>query len=158
VKVVRENGNGNEYFMHYLEGGEACALTLIGYPRRTMSHLTFCAVRPTKILSIPLPCMDKWMMLYKSWYHFVWQSFADRLDDLFETIDIIAFHTLDDRLVHYLQQQEAHLHSRIIPLTRSQIALELNSSREVVSRSLKKLSVKGKVNVHRHSIEIIRLD
>lgn len=158
VKVIRENGDNNEYFLHYLGKGDACALTMLGDSQRRMSQLTICAVSAGKVLAIPLTCMDKWMLSYRSWYHFVWASFAARLDALFETIDTIAFHPFDEQLVHYLKSQEARWPSKVLSVTRTEIAKELNTSREVVSRSLKKLSAHGKLKVRRRSIEIVSLD
>jgi CRP/FNR family transcriptional regulator, anaerobic regulatory protein len=157
VKVVRESDNGNSFFVHYLEGGDACVLSMICTTRHATSELTLMAVTDTTILAIPLSCMHKWIVQYNSWYQFVWDCFGKRLEELFTTIDTIAFRTIDERLVYYLKLQTEKLHSNVIPLTRTEIAKEMNSSREVVSRSLKKLSMKGKLKLNRQSIEVIDL-
>jgi CRP/FNR family transcriptional regulator, anaerobic regulatory protein len=74
------------------------------------------------------------------------------------TIDHIAFRNMDERLVFYLRRHQEKLKSNIIPLTHTEIAQELNSSREVITRLLKKLADKGLVRLHRQHIEIINLD
>lgn len=157
VKIYREDEEGNEFFMYYLEGGKACALSMICATRQETSQLTARAVRDTVVLTIPLPFMDQWMAEHKSWYHFVVGSYRERFEELLQTIDHIAFRNMDERLVFYLKRHQDSLKSRIIPLTHSEIAQELNSSREVITRLLKKLAEKGMLRLHRQHIEIIDL-
>ena len=158
VKIYREDDEGNEFFMYYIEGGKACALSMICALKQDTSEITSKAVMPTMVISIPLSFMDQWMTQYKSWYQFVLGTYRERFEELLQTIDHIAFRNLDERLVFYLKRHEEKLKSKIIPLTHLEIAQELNSSREVITRLLKKLSDKGMVKMHRQHIEIIDLD
>ena len=158
VKIYREDDEGNEFFMYYIEGGKACALSMICALKQDTSEITAKAVMPTMVISIPLSFMDQWMTQYKSWYQFVLGTYRERFEELLQTIDHIAFRNLDERLVFYLKRHEEKLKSKIIPLTHLEIAQELNSSREVITRLLKKLSDKGMVKMHRQHIEIIDLD
>lgn len=157
VKVCRSNGNGADYFMHYLGAGQACALTLMSGNRQEISEVNAMAYFRTSLLAIPLTCMDKWMMEYKSWYQFVFDTFRMRVRELLDTIDSVIFRNMDERLIFYLERHEERLKTKNIPLTRTEIAKELNSSREVVTRILKKLSHKGKLKMHRQYIEIVDL-
>jgi CRP/FNR family transcriptional regulator len=158
VKIYREDDEGNEFFMYYLDGGKACALSMICATRQDTSELTAKAVMDTTVIAIPLHYMDQWMTQYKSWYHFVIGTYRDRFEELLLTIDHIAFRNMDERLVFYLKRHQEKLKSNRIPLTHTEIAQELNSSREVITRLLKKLSDKGMVRLHRQHIEIINLD
>lgn len=157
VKVLRVNGNGNFFFMHYVEGGEALPLTMIYGKRQEASEVSVMAFEKTTLLAIPLSCMDKWMMEYKSWYQFVFDTFRERVKELLKTIDNIVFLNMNERLIFYLKRHEEILQSKNIPLTRTEIAKEFHSSREVITRLLKQLANKGKIKMHRHYIEITNL-
>jgi len=110
------------------------------------------ALTDVVILSIPLDYMDKWMQQYKSWYQFVITSYRERFEELLKTIDAIAFSNMDERLEFYLKRQVAQLGSNL-KLTHQEIANDLNSSREVISRLLKKMETKHFLILHRNSIE-----
>ena len=158
VKIYREDEEGAEFFMYYLEGGNACALSLLCSVRQDTSELTAKAVADTTVLILPLSYMDQWMTRYKSWYQFVLGTYRQRFEELLQTIDHVAFRKMDERLVFYLKRHQEKLNSNRIPLTHTEIAKELNSSREVITRLLKKLSDKGLVRLHRQHIEIIDLN
>jgi CRP/FNR family transcriptional regulator len=157
IKIYREDDEGNEFFMYYLEGGKACALSLICATKQDTSELTAKAVTETKVFAIPLRLMDQWMTQYKSWYHFVVGTYRERFEELLQTIDHVAFRNMDERLVFYLKRHQEKLQTNIIPLTHTEIAQDLNSSREVITRLLKKLSDRGMLRLHRQSIEILEL-
>jgi CRP/FNR family transcriptional regulator len=158
IKIYREDDEGNEFFMYYIDGGEACALSMICALKQDTSEITAKAVMNTSVITIPLSFMDQWMSQYKSWYQFVLGTYRERFEELLLTIDHIAFRNMDERLVFYLKRHEEKLESKIIPLTHSEIAQELNSSREVITRLLKKLAEKGMLKMHRQHIEIVDLD
>jgi CRP/FNR family transcriptional regulator, anaerobic regulatory protein len=157
VKVLRENGNGNQFFMHYIKSGQAFPLTMIYGDRQETSDITAIAFEKTILMAIPLSCMDKWMKEYKSWYQYVFDTFRERVKELLKTVDNIVFLNMDDRLVLYLKRHSEVLQSKNIPVTRTEIAKEFNSSREVITRLLNKLATRGKIKMHRHFIEIVDL-
>jgi CRP/FNR family transcriptional regulator len=150
AKVLRENNNGNHFFMHYVRSGQAFPLTMIYGDRQEASDVTAIAFEKTILMSIPLSCMEKWMKEYKSWYQFVFDTFRERVKELLKTVDNIVFLNMDERNSEVLQ-------SKNIPVTRTEIAKEFNSSREVITRLLNKLAEKGKIKMHRHFIEVIDL-
>jgi len=157
VKVYREDEEGNEFFMYYLEPGQACALSMICSSKQNTSELSAKAMGDTEVITVPLDKMDVWMQQYRSWYQFVLGTYRSRFEELLETIDQVAFRNMDERLIAYLRKNQRSLKSNIIPFTHAEIAQELNSSREVISRLMKKLADKGMVKMHRQSIEIINL-
>lgn len=158
IKIYREDDEGDEFFMYYIESGKACALSMICALKQDTSEITAKTVTETTVVAIPLSYMDQWMTQYKSWYQFVLGTYRERFEELLQTIDHIAFRNMDERLVFYLKRHQEKLKSNIIPLTHSEIAGELNSSREVITRLLKKLSDKGMLKMHRQHIEIVDLD
>ena len=159
VKIYREDEEGNEYFIYYLQPGQACALSMICAVRQQASQLMGKAVTDTTILAIPLEYMDSWIAKYKSWYYYVLGSYRDRFEDLLFTIDHIAFRNMDERLLFYLKRQQGTLNTNILTVSNTEIAQELNSSREVISRLMKKLSEKGNIRLLKgQQIEIVSLD
>ena len=157
IKVYREDDQGNEFFMYYLEPGEACALSMVCAARSEVSLVMAKAVKDTEVLAIPIHYMDSWASHYKSWYHFVLETYRSRFEELLITIDHIAFRAMDERLHFYLKTHRNTLKTQLIPISHQEIAQELNSSREVISRLLKKMEQMGKVKLHRNAIEIITL-
>jgi CRP/FNR family transcriptional regulator len=152
VKLYREGEDGNEFFIYNLHAGQACSLSLVCAIKHQTSEVLAKALTDTVVLSIPLEYMDKWMHTYKSWYQFVISSYRNRFEELLKTIDAIAFSNMDERLEFYLKRQAAHFGNNL-KLTHQEIANDLNSSREVISRLLKKMETKHFLLLHRNSIE-----
>ncbi len=157
IKIFREDDEGNEFFMYYLQPGQACALSMVCAIKQETSQIMAKTVSQTEVIAIPLTYMDQWMAHYKSWYHFVVSSYRDRFEDMLQTIDHIAFRNMDERLVFYLKQHQATTQSNMLSISFTEIAQELNSSREVISRLMKKLSEKGMIKQHKSYIEIVNL-
>ena len=158
IKIYREDAEGHEFFMYYLDNGKACALSLVCAVKQETSEIMAKAVKPTTLLAIPLSTVDQWMSRYKSWGQFALGSYRQRFEELLKTIDHIAFRHMDERLVYYLKQHQEKSGSNLLHLSFTQIAQDLNSSREVISRLMKKLSEKGLIELHRSHIEIRQLE
>ncbi|RNI28126.1 Crp/Fnr family transcriptional regulator [Rufibacter immobilis] len=157
VKVYRQDEEGNEFLLYYLEGGNACALSLMCTARNEQSQVMAKAVTASELLLIPAQVSEQWLARYRSWHNFVIASYRERFDELLQTFDSIVFKGLDERLVFYLKRHLKAVGPQV-RLSHQQIAEELNSSREVISRLLKKLEQKGAVLLHRNSIEILDLE
>lgn len=155
IKVSREDENGKEIFMYHLEPGQACALSILCAAQNQTSEIKATAVKATEILAIPIQYVDQWMKEHKSWYQFVLATYRERFEELLNTIDAIAFTGMDKRLEHYLKKQVKQMGNNI-KITHQEIAHDLNSSREVVSRLLKKMETKGWLIIHRNSIEWLK--
>lgn len=158
VKVYREDEEGNEIFLYHLEPGQACALSIICAVQNRTSEIKARAVKPTTVLAIPVSLVEQWMKDYKSWYQFILSTYRARFEELLNTLDAVAFKNMDERLVMYLKKHSEISNNRNISFTHAQIASELGTSREVVSRLLKKLAEKGMIKVNRQNIEIVNLD
>jgi CRP/FNR family transcriptional regulator len=157
VKVFREDEDDHEIFLYYLKPGEACAITMICSAREGFSKIKAIPVEDVKAIIIPIQKLDEWMPKYKSWYFFVMDSYQDRFEELLKVVDGIAFKNMDERLLEYLKKSIMANNSNIIHSTHQQIALELNSSREVIGRLLKKLEQKGLVKLGRNHIEYFEI-
>jgi CRP/FNR family transcriptional regulator len=157
VKVYREDDEGNEFLMYYLESGQACALSMICAARFEASQLMAKAETKVEVLTVPLAKMDEWMAKYKSWYYFVLQNYRARFDEVLNTLDHVAFRNMDERLVFFLKRYSDTHKTKNIKQSITDIASELNSSREVISRLLKKLSENGVVKLSKDHIELLDL-
>jgi CRP/FNR family transcriptional regulator len=104
---------------------------------------------------LPVQLMDELMNKFKSWSQFVIQTYRRRFDELLTVIDHIAFRNMDERLEFYLKRFAGKTGKKMLDLTHQQIADDLNSSREVISRLLKKMEQIGKVKLHRNAIELL---
>ena len=152
VKLYREGDGGNEYFMYFLESGSACALSMLCASRNQASEVMAVSVEETEAILIPIQHMDRLMSTYRSWYHYVLGTYRARFEELLSVIDDIAFKNMDERLDSYLKRQSDSL-GKTLRLTHQQIANDLNSSREVVSRLLKNMERSGRLELHRSHIE-----
>jgi len=158
IKVLREDHNGDELLLYYLEKGETCSMTMTCCMGQTKSEIRAIAETDTKLIMIPVQKMDLWSSKYKSWRNFVFESYHNRLNEMLNTVDNIAFHNMDERLLNYLKEKARINKNNTIHNTHQEIAYELHSSRVVISRLLKKLENRGSIELHRNHIKIINLD
>ncbi len=155
LKIFREDEEGNELFLYYLHHGEACAISLVCTINDKISQVRAVAMEETTIITIPIENMDRFMMNYRSWYQFVVHTYGMRLNEMLHTIDSIAFMKMDERLLAYLEKTAEVSGSQTINDTHQNIATELNTSREVISRLLKQMERKGLVKLSRNHIEVL---
>ncbi len=153
VKVYREGKNGEDFFLYYIEPGQACALSMICAARNENSDIAARTVEPSTFIMLPLNLVDTFMTEYKSWNYFVMDSYKMRFHEILESLSNVAFNGMDQRLEHYLEQQVKSYKTNHLHITHEEIARDINSSRVVVSRLLKQMEDAGKVKLHRNSIE-----
>lgn len=152
IKILREDQQGNELLLYFLERGDTCALTLSCCLGQTKSEIRAIAERDTKFVMVSLSKMEEWTAKYQSWRHFVFESYHTRLSEMLETVDTLAFMNMDQRLFRYLQDKAMINQSEYLQVTHQQIAYDLNTSRVVISRLLKKLEIEGKITLQRNNI------
>lgn len=157
IKVLRMDGDGEELLLYFLERGETCAITMSCCLGQSQSEIRAVAELDTKLIMIPIQKMEEWSGKYKSWRNFVFQSYHDRLSEMLETIDNIAFLNMDERLIKYLRDKTLINKDTLIHQTHQEIAHELHTSRVVISRLLKKLENLGKIELHRNNIKVLSL-
>ncbi len=155
IKIYRENQDGGEFLMYYLQPGQACAVSMICAIQSGTSEIMAMAEDDSEVLMIPVHLMDDMMNQYKSWYQFVIQTYRGRFDELLSVVDNIAFRNMDERLEFYIKRYVEKAGKKNLEISHQQIADDLNSSREVISRLLKKMEQRGLVKLHRNMIELI---
>jgi CRP/FNR family transcriptional regulator len=154
LKITRVDEAGNELLLYYVNASQSCAMTFTCCMQQYPSEIKATAETDTLLLAIPIGMMDTWLARYPTWKSFVMRTIRGRFNELLSAIDQLAFRKLDERLVHYLKEKSTAVHSTDIHLSHEQIATELASSREVISRLLKKLETDQKVILGRNLIRI----
>ena len=120
------------------------------------SDIKATAETEVEYISIPIEVMDEWLVKFPTWKSFVMRTIRNRFNELLQVIDQLAFQKLDERLVHYLKEKSKATGSSLINLSHEEIATGMASSREVISRLLKKLENDKKVLLYRNQIKIMR--
>ena len=157
VKLYREGDDGEEFFLNYQEKGNACALSMICATKNEASAIKAKAMSPVKALAIPIQYMDGLMKDHRQWYYFVLETYRARFEELLQVIDQVVFHSMDQKLEFYLKRQFESFRSDKITITHQEIADDLNSSREVISRLLKKLESQKRISISRNEITRLNL-
>lgn len=157
VKVMREDDIGDDLILYFIEQGDTCAMTITCCMGETKSEIRAIAETDTRLIMIPVQKMQEWMHKYKSWQSFVLQSYHERMKELLEAIDTIAFLKMDERLFKYLRDKAMVNRNDLIRTTHLEIARDMHTSRVVVSRLLKKLENEDKIKLNRNSIKVIDL-
>lgn len=156
IKVYREDDEGHEYFMYYLQPGQACALSMVSAGKMEKSEVMGKVVKPTTVIAVPIQYMDSWMHDFKSWNQFVIETYRSRFEELLVTLDHTAFRSMDEKLLFYLKREQETHKSDILTISNTEVAQELSTSREVISRLLKKMAERGMVKLlGSHQIEIV---
>src|SRR5690625_300895 len=157
VKILRVDQEGNELLLYFLHPGETCAMALSCCIGHTKSKIKANSESQVEVIAIPVQKMEEWSSKYKSWRNFVLKSYHKQLLDAFSTIDTIAFSKLDERLKNYLKNKQEIANNKALKITHQQIANDLNSSRVVISRLLKKLENDNHIILKHNQIEVVAL-
>lgn len=152
IKVIRDNDE-HELLLYFLEPGETCASSLICAADARKSRIRATAVEHSILLTLPIQKMDEWIREFPSWYKFILRSWQQKFDELLDTVDSIAFSHMDSRIERHLLQIVRIQKVPVIQITHQQLALELGTRREVVSRLLKAMENDGKIRLGRNLIE-----
>lgn len=156
IKMYLEGRRDEELFLYFLEPGSACALSII-YSGSPKNDVKAKAVTDARVLMIPFQHMDDLIKTHTKWCYFLLDTYHTRFQELLLTIDQLVFNSLEQKLEFYLRQQFDGMRSSTITITHQEIATDLNSSREVISRLLKKLELGNRISISRNEITNISL-
>ena len=151
LKVSQLDDEGHELFLYFVDPLESCVMTYACCESDSRSKIRAVAETESRLLLLPKDKMEE-LLRYPSWRAFVMRSFRARFDELIDTLNGIAFTQLDQRLIKYLREKAAG--KKEIHITHQEIAEDLNSSREVISRLLKQLESRGEVKLGRNLISM----
>lgn len=154
IKILRVDEEGREILMYYLSSGESCAMSLTCCLNAQQSEILAVAEEETDMVLFPVQSVEEWITRYPTWRSFVFRTYQRRFNDLLATIDSVAFRRMDERLNHYLHRKAQLSESPALEITHEEIAQELGTSREVISRLLKQMEKLGRVRLSRNRVEL----
>ncbi|MBS1741961.1 MAG: Crp/Fnr family transcriptional regulator [Bacteroidetes bacterium] len=156
VKVFRMDENGKEILLYYLSTYESCSMAYSCCVEAKKSEVKAIAEDDVELIAIPHIKLDEWLCKYPSWKNYILRSFNERFLELLKSIQSIAFHKLDERLIGYLKEKQRLSGSSVIKASHYVIADELATSRVVISRLLKELENDGKIILYRNEIKLLK--
>jgi CRP/FNR family transcriptional regulator len=149
IRVVKAAPNGRELPLYRVTPGETCVITSSCLLGHTDYNARGIAEEQTELLLLPRDTFEA-LLAHEPFRAFVFQLFSDRIADLMQLIEEVAFHKLDQRLAALLLGR-----GRLVHATHQQLADELGSVREIVSRLLKGFAAQSLVALGREQIEIL---
>jgi len=154
IKIMRLDREGDEILLYFLESGDSCALSMGTYMGASKSSIRAVTERNTSLVMVPVSVGQRWMKSYTSWSEFVMESYQNRLEEMLDAIDALAFMDLPTRLRRYLSDKVKIQGDMKLHTTHQEIANDLHTSRVVVSRLLKSLEREGVLSLHRNAVEM----
>jgi CRP/FNR family transcriptional regulator len=154
VKVMRADEEGHDLFLYYIESGDTCAVSLTCCSTSNPSDIKAVAEEKTTILGIPVRKHEEWTNEFRQWKDYVALTYQKRFQEMLKAIDDIAFKKMDERLLKFLVVKSKQLKTLELSMTHQEIASELGTSREVISRLLKQLENRKLVELGRNKVYV----
>ena len=155
VKIIRQEKEGDELVLYFLERGDTCAISFVNCINRKKSIFKGVVDQDMEAIFLPVEHIDDWLMKFKSWRSFIIDSYHFRLIEMVESIDSLAFMKMDKRLLKYLNDKVKITKDIDLEITHQEIANDLNTSRVVITRLIKQLHDKGKIYSTRNKIRVL---
>ena len=157
VKIIRQEKEGDELVLYFLEKGDTCAVSFINCINRKESIFRAVVDSDTEAVFLPVEYIDDWLAKFKSWRHYIIDSYHFRLIEMVESIDGLAFMNMNQRVMKYLSDKAKVSQNPDLEITHQEIANDLNTSRVVVTRLLKQLHSDGQVYSTRNRVRVLNL-
>ena len=154
IKVLKQAPSGRELLLYRVRPGGSCIITSSCLLGHTDYNARGIAESPLTLLAVPVPLFSRLMREHTPFRDFVFHLFAERISELMQLVEEVAFARLDQRLAKALLAREA----ATLNLTHQQLADELGSVREIVSRLLKGFAAQGLVSLGREQVIITDRD
>jgi CRP/FNR family transcriptional regulator len=155
IKIIRKDKKGDEIVIYFLERGDTCAISFVNCINRKKSIFKGVVEQDVEAVFLPVEYIDEWLAKFKSWRHFIIDSYHYRLIEMVESIDSLAFMKMNERLFKYLTDKVKITKDVNLEITHQEIADDLNSSRVVITRLIKQLHEEGKIYSTRNKIRVL---
>ncbi|MEO8589388.1 MAG: Crp/Fnr family transcriptional regulator [Flavobacteriales bacterium] len=156
LRILAQNEHGQERYLYHIMPGESCAMSMTCCTGHAASTVVAVVEEDAELLMVPVRCMEEWMV-YPEWRRFVAGTQAQRFTELLEAIEVVAFSHLDEQLRAYLVKRVQATGEHTVKVTHQEIAQELNSPREVITRLLHQLAQRGLITMTRGAITVVSL-
>jgi CRP/FNR family transcriptional regulator len=155
LKVMRTDPEGHEMLLYYITPGESCIMSFLGGIHNETSKVKAVVEEDAEILFIPVEKANEWVKKFPEWSDFIFRLYHKRFEELLTAVNAIAFQKLDTRLLQLLKQKADLYQSKEIKITHQQLADELGTAREAVSRVLKQMENENLVTLSRNKISLL---
>lgn len=152
---VSRNEDDKELLLYYIHPGEMCVMSFSACCSNSASMIEASTIEETKVLLIPAVKLREWITLYPSFNFYIYEMFNKRYLDLIDTINQLIFYRLDERLYNYLKEKAVLSGNSHVTVTHQQIATDMGTAREVISRLLKKLELENKILTSRNQVTVL---
>ena len=153
--VYRTDQDGREILLYYIKPGESCIMSFLSGIHNDTSKVKAVAEEDSELILIPVDKVSAWVKKYPEWTDYIFKLYHRRFEELLNVVNSIAFQRMDERLIEHLNKKASMTGSKELNVTHQQMADELGSSREVISRLLKQLEKEGKLRLSRNKISLL---
>lgn len=155
VKVYREDELEGEVLLYYIKSGESCVMSMTALMKGDKSPVKGIIEEDARILVVPADEAIKIANKYPAWNAFIYDLFSSKYEELLHMITTLTFSKKDKLVLEYLQNLASAKEKDSVYKTHQEIAKDLGSTREVVSRILKKLEHEGFVKLAQGEIKLL---
>lgn len=152
IRVMRQDEEGREILLYYIKPGESCIMSFLAGIHDDTSKISAIVEEDAEILMVPVAKASEWVKVYPEWADFIFKLYHKRFEELLLVINAVAFQKLDDRIVELLKKKADIYQSKEINITHQQLAEELGTTREVISRLLKQMEKQQMIVLSRNKI------
>ena len=154
IKVLHQQ-DIKDLLLYYIQEGESCIMSFSAGLENGKSKVMAVAGEDTTAIIVTIENIKKWVKQYPSINLLFYKLYNQRYEELLTIINDIVFLKLDDRVYEYLKNKLEVSKSESIKLKHREIAEDLGSSREVITRVLKKLETENRINIESGAIRLV---
>lgn len=152
IRVMRQDEDGREILLYYIKPGESCIMSFLAGIHEDTSKVRAIVEEDAEVLMVPIAKASEWVKIYPEWADFIFKLYHKRFEELLLVINAVAFQKLDERIVELLKKKAGIYQSNEISITHLQLAEELGTTREVISRLLKQMEKQQMISLSRNKI------
>ena len=153
IKLRKMDPTGREIIFYHIEPGESCILSITSCLHEKESHAEAIIERKTRLIVVEAEHVRSWMNQFSSWRKFIVKLYYERMAELMTLLDSVIFKSVDDRLIRFLKEKAT---GQEVEITHQQLASELGTARDVISRLLKQMERDEYISLERGKIRIIK--
>lgn len=143
------------FLLYYIESGESCIYSFAHIDNNDRANFSAMTEMDSDLLLLPIDKVGLWIKKYPSLNSIILNNYKKHYNDLLDTTKQIICHDLEERLINYLETKAKLLQTNLISISHQEIANDLGTSREVISRLMKKTSLKNIVKQEGRKIKIL---
>ncbi len=153
IKLRKLDPTGREIVFYHIEPGESCILSITSCLNDKESQAEAIIEKKTRLIVVEADKVRLWMDHFPTWRKFVVNLYYTRMAELMTLMDLVIFKSVDARLIQHLKENAV---DNKIEITHQQLAGELGTAREVISRLLKQMERDQMIALERGKIKIIK--